>query len=60
MIDSDVEVGESGIEGRGVFARRGMTGESFFALPRDLQREYLPYRADWFTARHAEAIAEPR
>jgi hypothetical protein len=37
-----------------------MTGYSFFTLPIELQREYLPLLAGWFVARHAEEIAELR
>ena len=39
---------------------RGMTSVSFFTLPREQQREYLPLLADWFVARHADAMAELR
>ena len=39
---------------------RGMTSASFFTLPPDQQREYLPLLADWFTARHATEMAELR
>ena len=39
---------------------RGVTGHSFFTLPIELQREYLPLLAGWFVARHAEEIAELR
>jgi len=33
---------------------------SFFTLPRDQQRKYLPLLADWFTTRHATEMAELR
>lgn len=35
---------------------RGMTGESFFDLPLDVQREYLPILAAWFRKRFAAQI----
>jgi hypothetical protein len=35
---------------------RGMTGRGFFDLPRDVQREYLPLLAPWFTRRFAAQI----
>jgi SET domain-containing protein len=39
----------------------GMTaGRGFFGLPVEHQREYLPLLADWFVARHREAIAALR
>ena len=37
---------------------RGMTSVSFFTLPPEQQREYLPLLADWFVDRHGEAMAE--
>jgi SET domain-containing protein len=39
---------------------RGMTGVSFFILPPELQRDYLPLLADWFVARHSDEVAELR
>jgi SET domain-containing protein len=39
---------------------RRMTGSSFFTLPPDQQLDYLPLLADWFVARHADAVAELR
>lgn len=39
---------------------RGMTGVSFFTLPEDHQRDYLPLLAHWFEARHREELAELR
>ena len=39
---------------------RGKTGISFFTLPIDQQREYLPLLADWFVARHSEEVVALR
>ena len=35
---------------------RGMTGKSFFHLPEDIQREYLPLLASWFCRRHGDEL----
>jgi hypothetical protein len=35
---------------------RGLTGFSFFTLPVELQREYLPLLATWFIARHQSEV----
>ncbi len=35
---------------------RGETGISFFTLPPDVQREYLPLLAPWFAERHAREL----
>ena len=39
---------------------RGNTGISFFTLPEEFQREYLPLLAGWFIARHPEQMATLR
>ncbi len=39
---------------------RGRTGVSYFTLPLDQQREYLPLLATWFIARHPEQVAALR
>lgn len=39
---------------------REMTGVSFFTLPLDQQREYLPLLADWFIARHPQEVEQLR
>lgn len=39
---------------------RGMTGVSFFTLPDEFQRDYLPLLAPWFERRHADELAELR
>lgn len=39
---------------------RGGTGVSFFALPPEVQREYLPLLADWFVTRYPEPMAALR
>jgi SET domain-containing protein len=44
----------------GVPRCRGETSVSFFTLPIDQQREYLPLLADWFIARHPDEIAALR
>ncbi len=35
---------------------RGLTGHSFFDLPRDIQIEYLPLLAPWFRRKHQARI----
>lgn len=35
---------------------RGETIGTYFGLPRDVQREYLPLLADWFVAQHRERL----
>ena len=35
---------------------RGETGESFFSLPDEFQREYLPLLAPWFRKRYASKL----
>ncbi len=37
---------------------RGKTGFSFFTLPLEIQREYLPLLAPWFRRRHAGELDE--
>ena len=39
---------------------RGVTRRSFFDLPVDIQREYLPLLAPWFEERFAERVAQLR
>lgn len=39
---------------------RGMTSVSFFTIPPEQQRDYLPLLADWFIARHSVEIARLR
>lgn len=39
---------------------REMTSVSFFTLPTEQQREYLPLLANWFEARHHTELAELR
>jgi len=52
--------GESWPCGCGAERCRGMTGVSFFTLPPEVQRDYLPLLADWFIARHPAEVAELR
>ena len=35
---------------------RGQVVGDYFQLPREVQREYAPYLADWFVRRHREAL----
>ncbi len=35
---------------------RGKTGTSFFELPIEFQREYMPLLAPWFRAKHTQAL----
>jgi hypothetical protein len=35
---------------------RGQVAGDYFQLPRELQREYVSYLADWFVGRHREAL----
>lgn len=42
--------------GCGVSRCRGETGKSFFTLPEEIQREYLPLLAPWFAERHAAQL----
>ena len=35
---------------------RGKTGVSFFTLPHEIQREYLPLLAPWFRRKHADKL----
>ena len=44
----------------GVTRCRGSTSVSFFTLPPDQQRGYLPLLADWFVARHSTEVARLR
>ena len=37
---------------------RGSTGDSFFTLPSEIQREYLPLLAPWFRRRFAGRLGE--
>jgi len=37
---------------------RGTTSVSFFALPPDVQREYIPLLADWFVARYSRELSD--
>ena len=37
---------------------RGMTSVSFFALPPDVQREYIPLLADWFVTRYSQELSD--
>jgi len=39
---------------------RGETGRSFFALPEDRQREYLPLLAPWFSKRYSARLEHLR
>lgn len=39
---------------------RGMTGTSFFDLPRGIRSEYRPLLADWFLAKHADRFRDRR
>lgn len=52
--------GDSWPCGCGVARCRGMTSYSFFTIPIEQQREYLPLLADWFVARHPEEVAALR
>ncbi len=36
---------------------RGMTGTSFFDLPAEFQREYLPLLLPWFRPQHSQQLA---
>jgi hypothetical protein len=36
---------------------RGQTGHSFFTLPHELQREYLPHLAPWFLQRYSRKLS---
>ena len=37
---------------------RGETGVSFFTLPLEVQREYLPYLAHWFETAHKSKLSQ--
>lgn len=39
---------------------RGLLEASFFNLPRELQREYLPLLEEWFVERHEERVGRIR
>ena len=52
--------GDSWPCGCGAARCRGMTSHSFFTLPAEQQREYLPLLADWFVARHRDEVARLR
>ncbi len=50
--------GKSWTYGCGAERCRGKTGESFFTLPPDIQREYRPLLAEWFIRLHRRELAE--